>query len=99
MNGFLELKSKMYSIKNVDGKESNTAKRVNIATDFSKFKDILFDKKTIRHKMRRIQGKKHKMATYEINNIQLSVFDDKRSVLNDGIHSPTYFNKDLKSHR
>ena len=37
--------------------------------------------------MRRIQGKKHKMGTYEINKISLSVFDDKRFVLNDGIHS------------
>ena len=89
----------MYSIKNVDGKESNTVKGVNIATDFNKFKDISFDKKIIRHKMRRIQAKKHKMATYEINSIPLSVFDDKRSVLNDGIHTPTYFHKDLKNHR
>ena len=54
---FVELKSKMYSIKNIDGKESNTAKGVNIATEFNEFKDILFKKKIIRHKMRRIQGK------------------------------------------
>ena len=89
----------MYSIKNVDGKECNTAKGVNIATDFNKFKGILFDAKIIRHKMRRIQGKKHKMVTYEINNIPLSVFHGKRSVLNDRIHTPTYFHKDLKNHR
>ena len=89
----------MYSIKNVDGKECNTAKGVNIATDFNKFKDILFDAKIIRHKMRRIQGKKHKMVTYEINNIPLSVFHDKRSVLNDRIYTPTYFHKYLKSNR
>ena len=30
---FLGLKSKMYSMKNIDGKESNTAKGVNIATE------------------------------------------------------------------
>ena len=34
-------------------------KKVNIATDFNEFKDILIKKK-IRHKMRKIQGKKHK---------------------------------------
>ena len=28
--------------------------------------------------MQRIQGKKQKMGTYEINKISLSVFDDKR---------------------
>ena len=55
---FVGLKSKMYSVKNIDGKESNTAKGVNIATEFIEFKDTLFNKKIIRHKMRRIQGKK-----------------------------------------
>ena len=93
---FVGLKSKMYSIKNIDGKESNTAKGVNIATEFNEFKDTLFNKKVLRHKMRRIQGKKHKMGTYEIDKISLSCFDDKRFVLNDGIHMLAYFHKDLK---
>ena len=35
----------MRSIKNIDGKESNTAKGVNIATEFSEFKDTLFNHK------------------------------------------------------
>ena len=96
---FVGLKSKMYSMKNIDGKESNTAKGVNIATEFNEFKDTLFNKKIIRHKMRRIQGKKHKMGTYEINKISLSVFGDKRFVLNNGIHTLTYFHKDLKNQR
>ena len=56
-------------MKNIDGKEYNTAKGVNIATEFSEFKDSLFNEKVIRHIMRRIQGKKHKMRTYEINKI------------------------------
>ena len=96
---FVGLKSKMYSMKNIDGKESNTAKGVNIATEFNEFKDTLFNKKIIRHKMRRIQGKKHKVGTYEINKISLSCFDDKRFVLNDGIHTLAYFHKDIDSHR
>ena len=80
-------------------KKSNTAKGVNIATEFNEFKDTLFNKKIIKHKMRRIQGKKHKMGTYEINKISLSVFDDKIFVLDDGIHTLAYFHKDLKNHR
>ena len=32
--------------------EYNTGKRENIATEFNKFKDVLFNKKIIRHKMR-----------------------------------------------
>ena len=55
-NEFVGLKSKMYSMKNIDGKESNTAKGVNIATDFNEFKDNLFNKKVVRHKMKRIQS-------------------------------------------
>ena len=77
---FVELKSKMYSIKNIDGKEHNTAKGVNIATEFDNFKDVLFNKKIIRHKMKRIQSKRHKLGTYEIDKISLSCFDDNRYV-------------------
>ena len=50
---FVGLKSKMYSMKNIDNRESNTAKEVNIVTEFKEFKDTLFNKKIIRHKMRR----------------------------------------------
>ena len=60
---FIGLKSKMYSIKKIDGSESTTAKRVNIATEFNEFKDVLFNRKIIRHKMKRIQAKKHKIET------------------------------------
>ena len=86
----------MLSLKHIDGKESNAAKGVNIATEFNEFKDTLFTKKLLRHKMRRIQGKKHKMGTCKINKILLSVFDDKRFFLNNGIHTLAYFHKDLK---
>ena len=79
-----------------DGKESNTAKGVNIATTFSAFKDTLFNNKIIRHKIRRIQSKKHKLGTYEINKISLSCFDDKRFVLNDGIYTLAYFHRKLR---
>ena len=69
------LKSKMYSIKKIDGKEHNTAKGVNIAIEFNNFKDLLFDKKIIRHKMKRIQSKKHKLGTYEFDKISVYKFD------------------------
>ena len=56
----------MYSMLSDDGKESNTAKGVNIATEFNEFRDSLFNTKVLRHKMKRIQSKKHKLGTYEI---------------------------------
>ena len=67
---------------------------MSIATEFDKFKDVLFNKKIIRHKMKRIQNKKHKLGPYEINKISLSCFDDKRYVLDDGIYTLAYFHKD-----
>ena len=51
-------------------------------------------KKFSRHKMKRIQSKKHKLWTYEINIISSSCFDDKRYVLDDGINKSAYFHKD-----
>ena len=84
---FGALKSKMYSIKGIDGKETNTANRVNIATEFNEFKDTLSNKKILRHKMRRSESKKHEVGTNEIDKISLSVFDDKRFVSNNGIHT------------
>ena len=91
---FVVLKSKMYFIKKIDGKECNTAKGVSISTRFDKFKDVLFTEKIIRRKMKRIQSKKHKLGTYEIDKISFSCFDDKRYVLDDGIRTLAYFHKD-----
>ena len=67
---------------------------MSIASEFNKFKDVLFNKKTIRHKIKRIQSKKYKLGTYEIDKISLSCFDDKRYLLDDGIYTLAYFNKD-----
>ena len=86
----------MYSIKKINGSESSTTKGVNIATEFNEFKDVLFNKKVIRHKMKRIQAKKHKIGTYEINKIYLSCFDDKKYILDDGVNTSAYFHKDCK---
>ena len=44
---FIGLKSKMYSIRKINGNESSTAKGVNITTEFNEFKDVLFNKKIL----------------------------------------------------
>ena len=66
---FVGLKSKMQSIKNIDGEEFNTAKGVITVTEFNEFNATLSNKKVLRHKMRKIQGKKHKIGICEINKI------------------------------
>ena len=60
---FAGLKSKIYSMKKIDGKECNMAKGVSMGTEFDKFKDVLFNEEIIRHKMKRIQSNKHKLRT------------------------------------
>ena len=47
--------------------------------------------------MKRIQAKKHKIGTYEIDKICLSCFDDSRYVLDDGVHILAYFHKDCNN--
>ena len=93
IDDFVRLKSKMYSIKKIDGKEYNTAKEVSIATEFKKFKDVWFNEKNIRHKMKTIQSKKDKLGTYETDKISLSCFYDKRYVTDDGIYPLANFHK------
>ena len=96
---FTGLKLKMYSIKKINSSESSTTKGINIATEFNEFKDVLFNKKVIRHKMKRIQAKKRKIGTYEIDKIFLSCFDDRRYILDDGVNSLAYFHKDCNKKR
>ena len=66
---------------------------MSIATEFDKFEDVLFNKRIIKHKMKRIQSKEHKLGTYQIDKISLSCFEDKRYVLDDEIYTLSYFDK------
>ena len=52
---FIGLTLKMYSIRKIECSKSSTAKGVNIATEFNEFKDVLFNKKIIKHKLKKIQ--------------------------------------------
>ena len=49
--------------------------------------------------MKRIQAKRHTTGTYEIDKISLLSFDDKRYVLDDGIHTLAYFHKDCNNEK
>ena len=50
----------------------------------NEYKDVLMNKKCLRHSMDRIQSKDHKIGTYEINKIFLFRFDDKIYIQNNG---------------
>ena len=96
---FVGLKSKMYSLIGFDGKEVNKAKGVNLKLRHKEYVDVLFNKKVVRHKMKRIQSSLYNIGTYDINKISLSCFDDKRYVLDDGINTWAYFHKDIDFNR
>ena len=87
---FVGLKSKMYSMKNIDSKESNTARGVNIATEFNEFKDTLFNKKYSDIKSEELNAKNIKWEHAE---------STKYHYLFNGILTVAYFHKDLKNHR
>ena len=94
---FVGLKSKMYSLISSDGKEISKAKGVNKKLRYDEYLHVLFNKKVVRHKMKRIQSDLPEIGTYDINKISLSCFDYKRHVLDDGINTLAYFYKDIKS--
>ena len=82
---FIELKSKMYYLVDLDGEESKKAKGVNKGIvrglRHKNFFYVLFGKKFMRNRMKRIQSKLHRIGTYDVCKISLSCFDDKRYIL------------------
>ena len=92
---FVGLKSKMYSLISCDSKEINKAKGVNKKLRHDEYIDVLFGRKVVRHKIKRIQSNLDKIGTYDINKTSLRCFDDKRHVLDDGINTLEYFHKDI----
>ena len=57
-------------------------KNVVAAISHNEYKNILLNKKCIRHTMDRIQSKYHRVGTYEVNKILLFWFDDKIYIQN-----------------
>jgi hypothetical protein len=92
---FVGLRSKMYSYVKDDGYNGKTAKGVkkNVIKQqirHTDYKNTLFNKKQMIHKMNTIRSISHSIGSYEINKISLSCFDDKRFLLDDGINSYAY---------
>ena len=78
MSEFIGRKSKMYSLVTVDDEEKIRAKGVNVRLTHSEFDSVLFNKKIMRHNMKRIQSKRHRIGTYDVYKVSLSCFDDKK---------------------
>ena len=82
LSEFIGLKSKMYFLVDADDEESKKAKGVNRSAvrdiRHKKFVDFLFNKGVMRHKMKRIPSKVHRIETYHVCEISLYCFDGKR---------------------
>ena len=89
------LKSKMYSIRDANSNVKSVHKGHNSSVKYEKFKDTHSNKNVIRHKTRGIKSKKHQLVTSESNKTSLSIFDDKRYILFDGINTLPYGQNDI----
>ena len=83
---FVGLKSKMYSLISVNDEEVTKAKGINKKLKHKEFADVLFNKKVIRHNMKRILSKLHKIGTYDVYKISLC----------HGVNTLAYFHKGIK---
>ena len=92
---FIGTNSKMYSILDVNNCEKSACKGHTSNIRNAEFKNTLFIEKVIRHTMKGIKSFNHRMHTYESNKISLSVYDYKRYICSDGIHTLAYGHKDI----
>ena len=90
---FIGLRSKMYSYIKDNDQNIKIAKGIkkivikNIKQE--DYKEVLFNNKQIHNTMKTI-SKNHQLASYELNKVSLSCFDDKRYLLDDRITSYAY---------
>ena len=61
-------------VKKLKGVDENAVTSIR----HNQFVDALFNKKMMRHIMKRIQSKLHRIGSYDVCKISLSCFDDKR---------------------
>ena len=88
-------KPKSYTLIDISNCEKSTHKGHSSNFKSSEFKDIINNKKVIRHPMKKITSKNHKIYTQESNKISLSCFDDKRYIKDDGINTLAYGHQDI----
>jgi hypothetical protein len=89
---FVGLRAKLYSYKMFEGDEHKKCKGikrnvVKTSLTHDDYKACLRNGKTVYKKMNVIRSYKHDIYTEEVNKIALSADDDKRVIMEDGIHT------------
>ena len=89
---FVGLRAKLYSFKMFEGEESKKCKGVKKSVvkksiTHEDYKNCLFTGKEQLRKMNVIRSYKHDIYTTEVNKVALSSNDDKRYILEGGVHT------------
>jgi hypothetical protein len=89
---FVGLRAKSYSYKMFEGGEHKKCKGIKrnvVKTQITHddYKNCLFDNTIFYRKMNVIRSHRHEVYTEEVNKIALSANDDKRVIMDDGIHT------------
>ena len=92
---FCGLRSKMYSIKLLNGWEKKTGKGIlsevkNNQITHEDYKTVLFRRKQMVHKGTKILSANHNLYTADVKKISLSPFNDKKFILWNGEEYTTY---------
>ena len=97
---FVGLRSKLYSYKMFEGKEEKKCKGIKKVVvkkqiSFEDYKECLLSKQPQMRKMNVIRSHQHEIFSETVNKIALAVDDDKRIILDDGISTLAFGNKNL----
>ena len=99
---FVGLRAKLYSYKMFEGEESKKCKGIkkrvvekSITHEY--YKTCLFTGKEQLRKMNIIRSYDHEVYTEEVNKVALSAEDDKRYIMEDGIHTMAWGHHKLHS--
>ena len=92
---FISPKPKSYTLIDVNNYEKSTHKGHSSNIKSSESKDVINNKKVVRHIMKKITSQNHKIYTRESNKISLSCSDDERHIKDDGINTLAFGHKDI----
>ena len=97
---FVGLRAKLYSYKMFEGKEEKKCKGIKKVVvkkqiSFDDYKECLLSKQPQMRKMNVIRSHQHEIFSETVNKIALAADDDKRIILDDGISTLAFGNKNL----
>ena len=97
---YVGLRPKMYSILKSDGQAIKKAKGVKKyvvkkSIKYEQYKEVLFQKQTIRHGMNMLRSDGHHIYGLRVNKVSLSPFDSKRWIDDNGVDTLAYGHKDI----